>query len=159
MIGPYCQMTAAHGVAAVAGNLGLDPASMTLVPGGTASQAAQALANCGAVLRGLGFDAGRTLQMVAYVTAAADSAQMRRAARRWLRVHGAERAALLLVQVGALPMGALVEVQLEAAAAAAPALVQHGFTLNHGRLHLACQLTVSGASTAPAHGEPAGGEP
>ena len=158
MIGPYCQMTAAHGVAAVAGNLGLDPASMTLVPGGTASQAAQALANCGAVLRGLGFDAGRTLQMVAYVTAAADSAQMRRAARRWLRGHGAERAALLLVQVGALPMGALVEVQLEAAAAAA-ALVQHGFTLNHGRLHLACQLTVSGASTAQAQGESAGGEP
>ena len=40
MIGPYCQLTAAHGVALVAGNLGLHPASMTLVPGGTDAQAA-----------------------------------------------------------------------------------------------------------------------
>ena len=38
MIGPYCQLTAAHGVALVAGNLGLHPASMTLVPGGTDAQ-------------------------------------------------------------------------------------------------------------------------
>ena len=97
--------------------------------------------------------------MVVYLTADADAAAVRRAVRRWLREHGTAAVAPLLLQVGALPMGALVEVQLEAAAAAAPALVQHGFTLNHGRLHLACQLTVSGASTAQAHGEPAGGEP
>ena len=56
MIGPYCQLTAAHGVGLVAGNLGLHPASMTLVPGGTGAQAAQALANCAAVLAGLGFE-------------------------------------------------------------------------------------------------------
>ena len=34
-------------------------------------------------------------------------------------------------------MGALVEVQLEAAAAAAPALAQHSFTVTHGRLQVA----------------------
>ena len=157
MIGPYCQLTAAHGVALVAGNLGLDPASMRLVAGGTAAQAAQALANCAAVLQGLSFEAMHTLQMVFYLTADADAAAVRGAARRWLREHGAAGVALLLLQVGALPMGALVEVQLEAAAAATPALAQHSFTLTHGRLQLACHLTVSGASTAQAYADRAGG--
>ena len=100
MIGPYCQLTAAHGVALVAGNLGLHPASTTLVPGGTGAQAAQALANCAAVLAGLGFEARHTLQMVVYLTADADAAAVRRAVRRWLREHGTAAVAPLLLQVG-----------------------------------------------------------
>ena len=51
--------------------------TLTLLPGGTGAQAAQALANCAAVLAGLGFEARHTLQMVVYLTADADAAAVR----------------------------------------------------------------------------------
>ena len=36
MIGPYCQLTVGHGVAYVAGSIGLMPAEMVLTLGGAA---------------------------------------------------------------------------------------------------------------------------
>ena len=179
MIGPYCQMTEAHGVALVAGNLGLDPATMTLVEGGTAAQAEKALDNCAAVLGGLSFTARSTLQLCAYVTAEADAAAVRRAVRGWLHRHKVGRgggkgdgeaaskaefkgeagggdaawedaAAVVVVQVGALPMGALVEIQIEAATAEAPPLARRSYRVRRGNLDVACRLTVGGVSPAAA---------
>ena len=179
MIGPYCQMTEAHGVALVAGNLGLDPATMTLVEGGTAAQAEKALDNCAAVLGGLSFTARSTLQLCAYVTAEADAAAVRRAVRGWLHRHKVGRgggkgdgeaaskaefkgeagggdaawedaAAVVVVQVGALPMGALVEIQIEAATAEAPPLARRSYRVRRGNLDVACRLTVGGGEVPPA---------
>lgn len=48
-IGPYSQVAVAHGVAFFAGQIGLDPPSMQLVPGGPLAEAARCLASCQAV--------------------------------------------------------------------------------------------------------------
>ena len=127
MIGPYCQLTCGLGLASVAGSIGLRPASMTLVEGGAAAQAAVALRNCVAVLGGLSIAPTGALSLVLYVTRAADGDIVRAVATRWLRRVTDRREApagvlppLLVLQVGALPMGALVEAQLEATTDGAP---------------------------------------
>ena len=126
MIGPYCQLTTSHATGFVAGNLGLVPHTMALIDGGIVPQTSQALRNCAAVLDGLGLSAARTLHLLLYVVRAEDVAPARAVARRWLArwagpADDAPPPPLLVLVVGALPMGALVEAQLEAATADAPA--------------------------------------
>ena len=129
MIGPYCQLTRGAGAGFVAGSLGLQPASMTLAEGGARAQARLALRNCEAVLGGLSIAPSGTLGLVVYITRAADATAVHAEALRWLCRVAHQRGAppssvppVLLLQVGALPMGALVEVQLEACAPSALAL-------------------------------------
>lgn len=125
MIGPYCQLTIGRGVGYVAGSLGLQPSSMTLVGGGAARQAALALHNCAQVLRGLSQTAAHAAALIVYVTRAEDAQVVAGVSQRWLR-HVTSRPAapadelppLMVLQAGALPMAALVEAQLEVSSAA-----------------------------------------
>ncbi len=48
-IGPYAQAVSSHGLVHFAGQIGLDPSSMTLVPGGSEAQAMRCLVSCQAV--------------------------------------------------------------------------------------------------------------
>ena len=48
-IGPYAQAVSASGLTHCAGQIGLDPPSMSLVPGGPEAQAARCLRSCQAV--------------------------------------------------------------------------------------------------------------
>ena len=118
MIGPYCQLTAAAGVGNVAGQLGLVPTTMALVEGGALAQARLALRHSEAVLSGLGLGTRRPLSLIAYVVRESDVVQVHAACHAWLWRRcgggGAPLPPLLVLRVGALPMGALVEVQLEA---------------------------------------------
>jgi len=48
-IGPYAQAVSSHGLVHFAGQIGLDPSTMTLVPGGSEAQAMRCLVSCQAV--------------------------------------------------------------------------------------------------------------
>ncbi|KAL1520498.1 hypothetical protein AB1Y20_022077 [Prymnesium parvum] len=116
MIGPYCQLTVGGGTAYLAGSLPLEPARMRITAGGARAQTRLALDNCAAVLAGLALSAAETVRALLYVARREDLCEVHAEAEVWLRAATAGRAVqLLLVQVGGLPMGALVEAQLEAA--------------------------------------------
>jgi len=119
-------MTSADGLAHVAGNLGLVPHTMRLVGGGVEPQTRLALANSAAVLGGLGFRAEWALALLCYVRHPSDLSAAQRTCRAWLsrQAQGARRPALLVLQVGGLPMGALVEAQLEACTGDAAVLAE-----------------------------------
>jgi len=128
MIGPYCQLTVGQGACFVAGSIGLIPASMALVKGGAQAQASLALQNCASVLRGLSMRAADTMALVMYITHGSDAAHTHGIAAQWLQRVAGEQVtdalplpSVLVLQVGALPMGALVEAQLQACEASAPA--------------------------------------
>ena len=161
MIGPYCQLTVGQGLGYVAGSLGLVPSTMRLVEGGAGSQAALALRNCSAVLAGLGLSSAHAQSLVIFVTHAADAAHVRAVGMRWLERESGQRGVppeklppLLVLQVGALPLGALVEAQLEAREAGAQPLMRERWTQPlaphgeiEGRSHgeLLCDVVVARA--------------
>ena len=112
------------------------------------------------MLRGLSFGtAGGVTQLLLYVSRDADAAAVEREARGWLR--GRARAGdaadvplpLLLLVVDGLPMGALVEAQIEAADPSAPPLAQLAWQEEraHG-LDLSCAAVVGGLSRPAAGG-------
>ncbi|MEB3160290.1 MAG: RidA family protein [Synechocystis sp.] len=55
-VGPYNQAIAANGFLFVAGQIALDPQTMTIVPGDVKSQTKQVMANMGAILQEAGCD-------------------------------------------------------------------------------------------------------
>jgi enamine deaminase RidA (YjgF/YER057c/UK114 family) len=153
MIGPYCQLTIGGGVCHVAGSLGLVPASMTLVPGGAVEQAELALRNCAAVLEGLSKSAQSALSLVLYFVRAEDAAGVHAVALRWLRrVTGRRDASIselppvLMLQVGALPMSALVEAHLEALASSETPLFRAAWQEAAGSVTTSCDVVVAGAA-------------
>ena len=155
MIGPYAQLTCGLGVTYVAGSLGLVPASMTLADGGAAAQTRQALRNCAQTLRGVSQSAAGALALVLYITHIADAPAVRASAAHWLRRvterPAADAAALppmLLVRVGALPIGALVEAELQACPPHLPSLYRARWTVGlagaANGLELLCDAALSG---------------
>ena len=148
MIGPYAQLTTGLGTASVAGCIALVPAAMGLIAGGATREARLALRHCAAVLRGLDLTTEGARSLIIYIVDAADAFAVRRVALRWLRRHAspaggdgagggggeagasARRPPLLLLQVGALPMGAKVEAQLEVTSpSGAPLRCREAFAL------------------------------
>ena len=172
MIGPYCQLTVGQGLCYVAGSLGLVPSTMRLTDGGAGSQAALALRNCSAVLAGLGLSSARAQSLVIFVTHAADAAHVRAVGMRWLEfqcssgqrgVPPEKLPPLLVLQVGALPLGALVEAQLEAREAGAQPLMRERWTqplAPHGEIEersngeLLCDVVVARACLPSARTAP-----
>jgi 2-iminobutanoate/2-iminopropanoate deaminase len=110
-IGPYAQGVAAGGFLFTAGQIPLDPATMKLVEGGIAVQAARVFDNLEAVLRG----AGATLQDVVKTTVfLADMKDFAAMNDVYAARFGSHRPARSTVQVAALPAGARIEIELVA---------------------------------------------
>ncbi|KAL2642116.1 hypothetical protein R1flu_009703 [Riccia fluitans] len=127
-IGPYSQATLFQGLLYMAGQLGLDPPTMTLVSGGGAVEMLQALRNCEAV--GSAYTASflsSVMSFTVFCSSAADLVereQMEDVLTRYLltyreTIRNGDRAAsfevlpeplMLYILVPALPKGALVEV-------------------------------------------------
>ena len=99
-IGPYSQAIEANGFVFASGQIPLDPATGAFVPGGVEEQAEQALKNLAAVLAAAGC---ALTDVVAKVNAV------------YAKFFTQECPARSAVQVGALPKGALVEVEAIAA--------------------------------------------
>lgn len=110
-IGPYSQSIEVDGLLFTSGQIGLDPATGELVPGGFEAQARRVLANLEAVLAsaGCGFrDVVKTLVFLA------DMADFPVLNGIYAEAFGDHRPARSTVAAAGLPKGARVEIELVA---------------------------------------------
>ena len=107
-IGPYSQAIEANGFVFVSGQIPLDPATGALVPGGVEVQAEQSLKNLKAVLAGAGCTLKDVVKTTVFLTDMGAFAAVNAVYAKYFESECPARSA---VQVGALPKGALVEIE------------------------------------------------
>ena len=110
-IGPYCQALEVDGWLYLSGQLGLDPQTGELVPGGFEAQARQVLANLRAVLAAAGCTFANVVRTGVYLVDFADFPALN---ALYAEAMGSHRPARTTIQVAALPKGGLVEIDLVA---------------------------------------------
>lgn len=109
---PYSPGILAGETLYLSGQLGRDPETAALVPGGIAAETRQALANLREVLRAAGMDFGDVVSVTAFITDFADFPAFNEAYREVFAVDPPARAT---VQVAGLNLGARIEIQMIAA--------------------------------------------
>jgi 2-iminobutanoate/2-iminopropanoate deaminase len=110
-IGPYSQGIAAGGFLFSAGQVPLDPAMMKLVSGSIAEETNRIFDNLTAILAGAGCRLEDVVKTTVFLTDMASFAEMNGA---YAARFGAHRPARSTVQVGALPAGARIEIEVVA---------------------------------------------
>jgi 2-iminobutanoate/2-iminopropanoate deaminase len=95
----------------LAGQIGLDPATRQLVPGGLQAEARRALDNCKAVLEAAGFTMADVVQVQVFLADINDYAALNEVYEGYFPPPAPARAAFA---VAALPRGARVEVLMTA---------------------------------------------
>ncbi len=106
-IGPYSQAVWADDTLYCSGQLGLDPAKGALVEGGVAAQSEQALKNVKALLESQGLTTKK--KSLVFLT---DMANFKAFNEVYGKVFDIEPPARSCVAVSALPLGALVEIEV-----------------------------------------------
>ncbi len=106
--GPYSPVVRAGDFLLTAGQVGIDPATLQLAGGGAGAQARQALANVRTVLAAAGADLGDVAKTTVFVVDLADFAAINDA---YAEAFGDHRPARTTVEVAALPIGAVVEIE------------------------------------------------
>jgi 2-iminobutanoate/2-iminopropanoate deaminase len=106
-IGPYSQAIAAGALVFLSGQIGLDPATGTLVAGDTAAEAERVMQNLQAVLAAAGLGFEHVVRTTIYLVDLGDFALVNDIYGRYLREPYPARAT---VAVAALPRGARVEI-------------------------------------------------
>lgn len=116
-VGPYSQAvkfaSAQTALVFTAGQVGLDPASGKMVPGGVEAETVQVLANLSAVLSEAGSGLHRVVKTTVFLTDLADFQAMNAI---YAAAFAGHRPARSTVQVAALPLGAKVEIEAVALA-------------------------------------------
>lgn len=107
-IGPYAQAVAAPPFLFISGQLGLIPETGELAGPDLASQARQAIANLLAVVRAGGGEVDRIAQVDVFLTNIQDFAAFNKI---YADALGDHRPARAVVEVSALPKGAVVELK------------------------------------------------
>jgi 2-iminobutanoate/2-iminopropanoate deaminase len=107
-VGPYSQAVRIGQLVFVAGQVGLDPALGRLAGEDVETQTEQALANLSAVLQAAGSDLARVVKTTVFLQDMATFAAMNAV---YGRHFGDGPPARSTVEVGALPLGALVEIE------------------------------------------------
>jgi len=107
-VGPYSQAVTEGGFVFTSGQIGLDPQSGALVPGGVEAEARQALRNLEAVLGAAGASLDRVVKTTIFL---ADIGDFGRVNAVYAEAMGAHRPARSTVQAGALPLGARIEIE------------------------------------------------
>jgi 2-iminobutanoate/2-iminopropanoate deaminase len=110
-IGPYSQSVEVDGWLYTSGQVGIDPATGELVPGGFEAQARQTLKNLREVLASAGCTFANVVKATVFVADLADFPQLN---ALYAEAMGEHRPARSTVQVAALPKNALVEIDLVA---------------------------------------------
>jgi 2-iminobutanoate/2-iminopropanoate deaminase len=110
-IGPYSQAVSLGGLLFTSGQVGLDPRTGELVPGGFEPQARRVFANLAAVLASAGCGFHDVVKSTVYVQNMADFPTLNAI---YAEAMGDHRPARSTVQVAALPKGAMVEVDFMA---------------------------------------------
>jgi len=110
-IGPYSQAVSEGGWLYTSGQVGLDPATGELVPGGFEAQAHRVFLNLRQVLAAAGCTFADVVKATVYV---ADLADFPKLNAIYAEAMGDHRPARTTVQVAGLPKAALVEIDLVA---------------------------------------------
>jgi 2-iminobutanoate/2-iminopropanoate deaminase len=106
-IGPYSQAVAVRGAVYLSGQIGLDPATGHLVPGGVEAETRRVMENLGAILSAAGLTFDNVVKTTMYLTNLADFAAVNGV---YAGYFGDPKPARSTVQVAALPRGAQVEI-------------------------------------------------
>jgi 2-iminobutanoate/2-iminopropanoate deaminase len=106
-LGPYSQAVVAGETVYCAGQVGLDPATGKLVPGGVAAETGRVLENLGAVLAAIRLSLADVVKTTVYLVDLAEFATMNEVYGKHFTAPYPARAT---VQVAALPAGARVEI-------------------------------------------------
>jgi 2-iminobutanoate/2-iminopropanoate deaminase len=106
-LGPYSQAIVAGDLVWASGQIGLDPGTGALVPGGVAEETRQVLANLRAVLEAAGSSLRAVLRCTVYLSDLADFAVMNQV---YAEIFGDWAPARSTVQAAALPRSARVEI-------------------------------------------------
>ncbi len=107
-IGPYSQAVVSGGFVFTAGQIGLDPESMEVVPGDVAHQTEQVMKNLAAILKAAGSDLSRVVKTTVFLAHMKDFAAMNEV---YAKHFGEHRPARSTVAVKALPRNTLVEIE------------------------------------------------
>lgn len=107
-VGPYSLAIRAGGLIFASGNLGIDPASGELVPGGIQAQTRQALTNLQAILKSGGSDLSLVVKTTVFLDDIGNFAAMNEVYSEFFKQDPPARSA---VQVAALPKGGAVEIE------------------------------------------------
>jgi len=111
-LGPYAPAVRAGELVFCAGQIGLDPATGKLVPGGVAAETARVCENLAAVLEAAGLRLADVVKTTVYVVDLGEFAIVNEVYGRYFPAPHPARAT---VQVAALPAGARVEIEAIAA--------------------------------------------
>lgn len=111
-IGPYSQAIIAGGLVYTSGQIPLDPKSGRIEAEGIEAQAERAIQNLGEILRAAGTDFTKVVKTTCFLASMGDFAAFNAVYER----HFTSRPARSCVEVGALPKGALVEIEAVAVA-------------------------------------------
>jgi len=107
-VGPYSQAIRSGNLVYTAGQLGLDPATGKLVAGGIQAQTRQALRNVQAILAASGSGMAHVIKTTVYLQDITDFRDMNEVYATFFPDAPPARSA---VQVAALPLGGLVEIE------------------------------------------------
>lgn len=107
-IGPYSQAIRTDAFVYTAGQIGLDPTTMELVPGGVEEQTRQALTNLRHVLEAAGTDLSHVVKTLVFLQDMNDFPKMNAV---YAEFFGENPPARSTVAVGGLPKGGLVEIE------------------------------------------------
>ncbi|MCF8082974.1 MAG: RidA family protein [Deltaproteobacteria bacterium] len=108
-IGPYSQAIRAGGLVFTSGQLGLDPATGKLREGGVKAQARQCMENAHAILKAAGSDFSKVVKATLFLADIQDFGAVNEVYGGYFPSDPPARSAF---QVAALPMGALVEIEM-----------------------------------------------
>ncbi|XP_024060702.2 2-iminobutanoate/2-iminopropanoate deaminase [Terrapene carolina triunguis] len=107
-MGPYSQAVLIDRTMYIAGQLGMDPSSGQLVPGGAKEEAKQALKNIGEILKAAGCDYCNVVKTTVLMADMKDFSDINEIYKQFFRSNFPARAAY---QVAALPKDARVEIE------------------------------------------------
>jgi len=111
-LGPYSQAVRWGNLLFLSGQVGIDPGTGSLVPGGVAAQARQVLKNIEAVLAAAGIDFSRLLKTTVYLK---DMAHFKTVNEVYASLVPPPYPARAALAVRELPLGAEVEIEAIAA--------------------------------------------
>jgi 2-iminobutanoate/2-iminopropanoate deaminase len=107
-IGPYSQAIVANGFVFTAGQTGVIPETRTMVEGGIEAQTRQTLENIKAILETAGTDLSKVVKTTVFLKNMSDFAAMNGVYKTFFAENPPARST---VEVAALPLGALVEIE------------------------------------------------
>ena len=111
-IGPYSQAVRMGDVLFASGQVGLDPATGQMVPGGIIEQTVRVLENVKAVLAQAGLDMADVIKTTVFLKSMGDFAAMNEVYAKYLAPQGVVPPARSTVAVAGLPKDALVEIEV-----------------------------------------------